>query len=161
MFDFIIRLKKLSQDVIILKVIIISKLNCFCSILGSYFFTHQLHQMKFDKAISAMTSHDFMWWVSLHLKLVFVWYVFSFVLFCFCFKYEWFRFLLLIFVVGGIACAMLTRLGKNCCMSADEVKRKLGARDMVEMQEMLREREYQGRIYYPAGCWFHWKDPNM
>lgn len=62
------------------------------------------------------------------------------------------RFCLLITTIGAMGALMLFRLCQNCTMSPQEVKRRLGTRDMVEMQDMMNERVYEGRIFLPVGC---------
>jgi hypothetical protein len=85
---------------------------------------------------------------------------FAFVLFFYC-RYQgyyllittfWDRFLALMGVIGAIAASIVLRLFQNCCMSEREVKRRLEAPDVMEMQDLLDSRQYEGRIYLPAGC---------
>lgn len=63
-----------------------------------------------------------------------------------------FRFVLLLVVIGGIGGLMLGRLFQNCFMSPQELKKRMESRDMVEMQDVMNERRYEGRIYLPVGC---------
>lgn len=64
------------------------------------------------------------------------------------------RFVILIFVIGVIAAYILERLIRNLTMSNVEYNRRLQSQDMIELSELLRDREYNetpGKILLPRG----------
>ena len=65
--------------------------------------------------------------------------------------HEFSLFVLLICIIGAIGSGVLVRLFKNCTMSQDEVRKKMQENDVYEMQSLINERQYNGRIFLPTG----------
>lgn len=56
--------------------------------------------------------------------------------------------------IGSIAGYILWNLYKNCSMSDAEATQRLSTQDMVEMRELMDERQYHadaGKILLPTG----------
>lgn len=61
---------------------------------------------------------------------------------------------MLIGVMFGIAGPMMMKLFKQCTMSESEYRHKMEEMEMVEMRELMKDREYTeeaGKILIPAG----------
>ena len=66
-------------------------------------------------------------------------------------NHEFSLFVLLICIIGAIGSGILVRLFKNCTMSPDEIRKKMQENDVYEMQSLINERQYNGRIFLPTG----------
>mmetsp|Transcript_7422 Transcript_7422/g.6657 ORF Transcript_7422/g.6657 Transcript_7422/m.6657 type:complete len:81 (+) Transcript_7422:94-336(+) len=69
--------------------------------------------------------------------------------------HEFVWFVAIIIAIGIIGAYVLNKLWYQITMSTDEYRRKLHTQDMIELQAMLREREYDeiaGRILLPRAC---------
>jgi hypothetical protein len=64
------------------------------------------------------------------------------------------RFILLVMVLCGMGMYVVGNYIKQWSMSDDQVKQRMQEQDMVEMRELMNEREYleeAGKILLPAG----------
>lgn len=58
--------------------------------------------------------------------------------------HEFIWFVILLVLISAIGLVMIFRLCHQCSMSPQEVKRRMEVRDMVEMQELMIERQPAG-----------------
>ena len=64
-------------------------------------------------------------------------------------------FLFLLLVVAALGSFVLARVIRSCLMSPEEIEKETGTKDMVEMQNLLTERQWradESMILLPRGC---------